>query len=108
MFACSYDFDIEIEIDGIRCGSFQGEAELQEDCGAFCVTHISLAGEKVERVPGSAFPKRTATKVRLTCPPFDGGGTFKQKLYRRIEQAIYSSEHARDFFAEQLAMEAAA
>lgn len=109
MFSCDYEFDcLEILIDDIRCGSFAGAATLEEDCGTFFVSRINLAGEKVERVPGSAFPKRADATVRLTCPPFDGGGTFKQKLYRKIEEALYASEHAREYFADQLAMERAA
>lgn len=110
MFAISYDFDcLEIEIDGIRVGWFAGTAVLEEDGSDFYVSRISLQGEKVENRPGSLiFKKRTTHMVPLPKPAFDDDDTFEQKLYGRIEEALYASDHAREWFAEQLVMEFAA
>lgn len=109
MFSLTYEFDcLEIEIDGIRVGSFSGTAILEEDGSDFYVSRIYLEGEKVERRPGQIIPTRTRHKVRLPKPPYDGGGCFEARLYRRIEEALYADRHAAEFWAEELAMSYAA
>lgn len=107
MFAISYDFDcLEIEIDGIRVGSFTGTATLEEDGSDFYVSRICLDGEKAERRRGCfILTERTRHTVPLPKPTVGTDDTFESMLFDRIAEALYSDRWAAEFWAEELAME---
>lgn len=107
-WSCEYEFDeLEIELDGVRVGSFRGIAELADNGdGQFYVRAITLDGEKVVKVRrplGNLKTIRTPGHVRLQRAPYDGAGTLSQHLYKAIEASLYADTGAAEFFAAEVA-----
>lgn len=108
-FSISYEFeDIEIEEDGVYFGSFWGTAELclnDPRDGDFYVKHIAINGQKRERQTLKGYSlsvmKRTDAVLMLPWPAKDNT-SFKARLFRKIEDALYASQDARERFAGEL------
>ncbi|RUW04021.1 hypothetical protein [Mesorhizobium sp. M1A.F.Ca.IN.020.04.1.1] len=108
-FSVEYDFeDIEIEEDGVYFGSFWGTAELALNDprdGDFYVKHIAIDGQKRERQTLKGYSlsvmKRTDAALLLPWPAKDNT-SFKARLFRKIEAALYASQDARERFAGEL------
>lgn len=100
--------DIEIEEDGIHFGSFWGIAELALNDPAdrdFYVRFLVVNGMRRERQRRGGYDlsimKRTEAPLMLRMPAKDNS-TFKAHLFRKIENALYASEHAIEHFAAEL------
>lgn len=100
--------DIEIEEDGIHFGSFWGVADLALNDPAerdFYVRFIVINGMRRERERRGGYDlsimKRTEAPLHLSRPAKDDQ-TFKAHLFRKIENALYASEHAAERFAAEL------
>lgn len=108
-FSIEYEFeDIEIEEDGIHFGSFWGTAELALNDprdADFYVKHIAITGQKRERqtIKGYSLTimKRTDAVLMLPWPATDCQ-TFKARLFRKIEAALYASQDAAERFANEM------
>ncbi|TGQ11195.1 hypothetical protein EN858_14830 [Mesorhizobium sp. M4B.F.Ca.ET.215.01.1.1] len=108
-FSVEYEFeDIEIEEDGVHFGSFWGTAELALNDprdGDFYVKNIAINGQKRERQTLKGYSltvmKRTDAVLLLPWPAKDNT-TFKARLFRKIESALYASQDARERFAGEL------
>jgi hypothetical protein len=94
--------DIEIEHEGVFFGSFSGTAELVLNDPAdrdFYVKTVALSGvmRERERIGGYGLTilKRKPTALLLRRPAKDDR-TFAAHLFRRIEDALYASEDARE------------
>lgn len=108
-WSVEYQFeDLEIEEDGISFGSFWGTAELalnDPQDGTFFVKHIAVNGQKRERQTLKGYSltimKRTDAVLLLTWPAQDST-TFKARLFRKLEAALYASRDAAERFAHEL------
>jgi hypothetical protein len=97
MFACSYEFEeLEIEVHGVLCGFFKGTADLREDGGTFYVYGITIAGDKVTRIPGRILPKREEASVKLDREE-------DAWLFNAIAAALYSNSDVEEFWFTELA-----
>src|SRR5690606_501731 len=89
--------DIEIEIDGVHVGFFDGTAELflnsQED-EDFYVKAIHLDGvRKVQRVRSYGYKYFDRVSEKLTLARPDRADTsFKAELFRKLDAAISSDD----------------
>jgi hypothetical protein len=73
--------------------------------GDFYVKHIAINGQKRERQTLKGYSlsimKRTDAVLLLPWPATDAT-TFKARLFRKIEAALYASQDARERFAGEL------
>lgn len=103
-----YEFeDIEIEIDGLFFGSFNGTAELVPngtDDDLFCVKHIALKGRRrrqAYRPYGFRYWDYRDSYEALPRPASDDR-TFKAHLFRALEARIYEDEVAKAVWTSEL------
>lgn len=106
----SIDFtfeDLEIEIDGVFFGYFNGVAELAvnaPDEDEFYVKQINLAGvTKVKRWRsyGYSYYDRNEGVLSLDRPQA-GDTSFKAELFRKLEAAIEGDSDAREAWAAEV------
>ncbi|TPN03838.1 hypothetical protein FJ973_29795 [Mesorhizobium sp. B2-1-3] len=108
-WSLEYPFEeIEIEEAGIHFGSFWGTAELAVNDprdGDFYVKAVAIRGEKRQQETRNGYRlsimKRTDA-VLLIRRPANDDRTFQAHLFRKIADALYASEHARETFQSEL------
>jgi len=113
-FSCEYQFEeLEIEVNGVFFGCFNGTAELVEDSGygTFWVKAICLDGQKETNKPSVLRPwrkERESASIALDRPAYgQRPDTLSEHLFDALEKALYRSDAASEFFHAQFAEVAA-
>lgn len=89
-WSCEYEFEsLDITIDGIDVGDFNGTAELTEDRGyGFYVSHIVLKGTKGR---GTEWRNAIVALDPSRCE-------LSKHLLEALAEKIENSSHAEEFF----------
>lgn len=106
----SIDFtfeDLEIEVDGVFFGYFNGAAELAvnaPDEYEFYVKEINVAGiTKVKRWRSYGYSYYDRNEAVLTLDrPQSSDTSFKAELFRKLEAAINSDPDAQEAWAAEV------